>query len=143
MFRHLLVPLDGSRHAEQALPVAALLAHASQGTITLVQVIETARKTSLSSSPEPLDARVTTSKSYLEQLLELSVSSQHLQAAQEKLRKDTLAQLYLAEGQYSRATRYLAFLLVKYGRGGVIVGNPSHMGKSGAPQALPYTGLEG
>lgn len=73
----------------------------------------------------------------------LSVSSQHLQAAQEKLRKDTLAQLYRAEGQYSRATRYLAFLLVKYGRGGVIVGNPSHLGEDGAPQTLPYTGLEG
>ncbi len=67
----------------------------------------------------------------------------HLQAVQEKLRQDTLAQLDRAEGQYSRTTRYLAFLLVKYGRGGAIVGNPSIIGKDGVPQALPYTGLEG
>lgn len=40
MFRHILVPLDGSARAEQALPVAARLARASQGTITLLQVID-------------------------------------------------------------------------------------------------------
>lgn len=40
MFRHILVPLDGSARAEQALPVAARLARASQGTVTLLQVID-------------------------------------------------------------------------------------------------------
>lgn len=39
MFQHLLVPLDGSSRAEQALPVAARLARASGGTITLFTVI--------------------------------------------------------------------------------------------------------
>lgn len=42
MFQHLLVPLDGSTRAEQVLPVAARLARASQGTITLVRVIDLA-----------------------------------------------------------------------------------------------------
>lgn len=40
MFRHLLVPLDGSSRAEQVLPVAARLARASQGTITLLRVVD-------------------------------------------------------------------------------------------------------
>jgi len=71
------------------------------------------------------------------------LSSQQFQVEQQKLRESTLAQLYQQEGQYSRATRYLAFLLVRLRRGGEIVGNPSHGGKNGARQELPYTGLEG
>lgn len=39
MFRRILVPLDGSPRAEQALPVAARLAHASGGTIVLLRVV--------------------------------------------------------------------------------------------------------
>lgn len=39
MFEHLLVPLDGSARAEQVLPVAARLARASGGRITLLTVI--------------------------------------------------------------------------------------------------------
>ena len=39
MFHHILVPLDGSTHAEQALPVAARVAHASGGRIMLLQVV--------------------------------------------------------------------------------------------------------
>lgn len=69
MFRHLLVPLDGSSHAEQALPVAARLAHASKGAITLVQVVDTTRKLSSSSPLEAPDARVTASENYLKQLI--------------------------------------------------------------------------
>jgi len=38
MFRHILVPLDGSSLAEQALPLAARLAKVSGGTITLLRV---------------------------------------------------------------------------------------------------------
>lgn len=40
MFSHIVVPLDGSERAEQVLPVAARLARASRGTITLVQVVD-------------------------------------------------------------------------------------------------------
>jgi nucleotide-binding universal stress UspA family protein len=39
MFQHILVPLDGSSRAEQALPLAAHIARRTGGTITLLQVI--------------------------------------------------------------------------------------------------------
>lgn len=39
MFDRILVPLDGSRRAEQALPIAARLARASRGTIVLLRVV--------------------------------------------------------------------------------------------------------
>ncbi len=38
MFRHILVPLDGSSLAEQALPLAARLAKASGGVLTLLRI---------------------------------------------------------------------------------------------------------
>jgi nucleotide-binding universal stress UspA family protein len=40
MFKHLLVPLDGSRLAEAALPAAAFLAERLNATITLVHIVE-------------------------------------------------------------------------------------------------------
>ena len=40
MFKRILVPLDGSQRAERALPVAARLARASQGTLIVVQVLD-------------------------------------------------------------------------------------------------------
>jgi nucleotide-binding universal stress UspA family protein len=45
MFQRLLVPLDGSPRAEQALPVAARLAQATQATMILLQVIPTREET--------------------------------------------------------------------------------------------------
>jgi nucleotide-binding universal stress UspA family protein len=39
MFKTILVPLDGSPRAEQALAVAARLARASEGSLALVQVV--------------------------------------------------------------------------------------------------------
>lgn len=39
MFQHILVPLDGSDGAEQAIPVAARLARASGGVVILMQVV--------------------------------------------------------------------------------------------------------
>ncbi len=44
MFQHILVPLDGSSRAEHILPVAARLARASGGDITLVQVVNLVRE---------------------------------------------------------------------------------------------------
>jgi len=38
MFKHILVPLDGSTLAEHALPVAARIARATDGSVLLVQV---------------------------------------------------------------------------------------------------------
>ena len=42
MFKHLLVPLDGSRLAEAAVPLAAALAGKAQARVTLLHVIERA-----------------------------------------------------------------------------------------------------
>ena len=39
MFRHIVIPLDGSPRAEAALPVAARLARASGGQLTLLRVV--------------------------------------------------------------------------------------------------------
>lgn len=40
MFKRILVPLDGSERAEQALPVAARLARSSGGSVILLQVVD-------------------------------------------------------------------------------------------------------
>lgn len=40
MFRHLLIPLDGSKMAEAALPAAAFLAEKFAGRVTLMHVVE-------------------------------------------------------------------------------------------------------
>lgn len=62
---------------------------------------------------------------------------------QEVLRSTIMAQLYADEGSHSRDSRYLAFLLLKAGRAGEIVGNPYALSDDGRPRELPYTGLEG
>lgn len=70
MFHHILVPLDGSRYAEQALPVAARLAQASHGTITLVQIIDPINNAASASSSKDLEKRTFASRGYLEQVLQ-------------------------------------------------------------------------
>ncbi len=40
MFRHLLVPLDGTPTVERSIPVAARLARAAQGSLILLRVID-------------------------------------------------------------------------------------------------------
>lgn len=54
MFQHVLVPLDGSFRAEQALPVAARLARASGGSLLLVRVVSPPIDYSGGLSPVPL-----------------------------------------------------------------------------------------
>ncbi len=62
MFQHILVPLDGSQRAERAIPVAARLARASGGSITLLRIIASPFEPgwqaidSPASMQEPLDA---------------------------------------------------------------------------------------
>jgi nucleotide-binding universal stress UspA family protein len=53
MFKHILVPLDGSRRAEQAIPVAAALARASHGSILLLRVVETGNLAGFASLQAP------------------------------------------------------------------------------------------
>jgi len=74
MFTHILVPLDGSRRAEQALPVAARLAHASGGTVVLLQVVSMANQFISYVAMEPIitqrliDFRLEEAKDYLSDL---------------------------------------------------------------------------
>ncbi|HLZ59926.1 MAG TPA: universal stress protein [Ktedonosporobacter sp.] len=44
MFKKILVPLDGSERSERAIPLAARIAHASGGSVVLLQVISPLRE---------------------------------------------------------------------------------------------------
>ena len=61
----------------------------------------------------------------------------------EKFKNRVFAQLYNDDEKYSPETRYRAFLVVKHGKAGEIVGNPYYVDADGQQQELPYTGLEG
>lgn len=69
MFRHILVPLDGSTRAEQALPVAARIARATSGTVTLLRIVPDMEHADADSVPVPLDvtleADIAAAKDYL------------------------------------------------------------------------------
>src|ERR1700733_11320264 len=81
MFKRILVPLDGSRQAEQALPIAARLARFSGGYIYLVQVISTAFASLPSTPAKPLLTQTvggtdqTQVESYLRALVESELLS--------------------------------------------------------------------
>jgi len=71
------------------------------------------------------------------------LTEQEKRERREAIRNGILAQLYRDEETQSLDKRYLAFLLLKRGRGGAIVGDPSALGERIKRQELPYTGLEG
>src|SRR5436309_505495 len=54
MFERIVVPLDGSPRAEQALPVAARIARASGGSIHVLQVVSPPIDYSGGMAPAPL-----------------------------------------------------------------------------------------
>lgn len=68
MFRHILLPLDGTRQAEQALPVAARLARATEGEVILMQVIDPAHTLPGMRLSMTMEERITAGRSYLEQV---------------------------------------------------------------------------
>src|SRR5258708_33699753 len=74
MFQRILVPLDGSTRAEQALPVAARLAHASSGTIVLLRIVNLASQFVSYVALEPIttqaviDTQLEEAKNYLDNL---------------------------------------------------------------------------
>lgn len=74
MFKQILVPLDGSTRAEQALSVAARLVRASNGTVTLVQAVSPPTEFMASVGtivlPDILDENVPAAKEYLEGVVE-------------------------------------------------------------------------
>lgn len=70
MYKRILVPLDGSQRAERALPVAARIARASQGTVVLLQVVNISMQygsplAPTTYSPEMLDTEETGARDYL------------------------------------------------------------------------------
>lgn len=75
MFHHILVPLDGSPRAEQALPVALRLASASGATLTLLRVITPLLEFDLNPVKLsrhinlPLDADIARANEYLTQVI--------------------------------------------------------------------------
>jgi nucleotide-binding universal stress UspA family protein len=74
MFQHILVPLDGSPRAEQALPVAARIARATGGSVLLVQVTSSPIDYGGGLAAVPLmndqviESEMTTATSYLTEL---------------------------------------------------------------------------
>src|SRR6266446_2831738 len=74
MFKRILVPLDGSHRAEQALPVAARLAQASGARVVLLRVVSMANQFANYVAMEPLitereiDLRLEEAKDYLRNL---------------------------------------------------------------------------
>ena len=70
MFQRFFVPLDGSKRAEQAIPVAADLARGVHGTITLARIIEPLAIERASEAGETQRSLFTEAKAYLETLLD-------------------------------------------------------------------------
>ncbi len=74
MFQRILVPLDGSTLAEQVLPVAARVAHASGGTIVLLRVVNFPNQIVSYVAFEPkaaqtvIDTQLEEAKNYLDHL---------------------------------------------------------------------------
>src|SRR6266567_4138061 len=54
MFKRMLVPLDGSEHAERAIPVAARIARVSGGTIIFVRVLPPADLSGYAATKDPM-----------------------------------------------------------------------------------------
>lgn len=72
-----------------------------------------------------------------------SLSENEKRDREGRFRNRVFAQLYNDDEKYSPETRYRAFLVVKNGKAGEIVGNPYCVDAHGRRQQLPYTGLEG
>src|SRR5258708_12176586 len=70
MFQRILVPLDGSSRAEHAIPVAALIAHASGGSLVLLRVVpplieDDIHRSQLGFPEESLQVRIAEATDYL------------------------------------------------------------------------------
>lgn len=80
MFSRILVPLDGSSRAERALPVAAKIARAANGTVVLIQAVSLPTDlgtsfTPVTVTPDLLDAHETTATTYLHDIATSAVLS--------------------------------------------------------------------
>jgi nucleotide-binding universal stress UspA family protein len=66
MFKHILVPLDGSRMAESALPAAVFLAQLLRARVTLMHVVEKDAPSAVHGQTHLIDAR--NAESYLDEI---------------------------------------------------------------------------
>lgn len=124
MFSHILVPLDGSDFAEQALPVALELASRFDSEITLLRVVV------------PADVLLSMQRGYAAAFVELSALAHHLleiaQSYLQKLQTSLVQQgravnvcviedAYVAEAILRAAERLATDTIVMstHGRGGV------------------------
>src|ERR1700694_936410 len=79
MFKHILVPLDGSMRAESAIPVAARIARASGGSVLLLRVVTAPIDFAWYSMESPigmqgvLDADIDNATAYLAKIAEMEV----------------------------------------------------------------------
>jgi nucleotide-binding universal stress UspA family protein len=80
MFKQILVPLDGSTRAEQALPVAARLARASSGSIVLMRVANFPMDYSGGYAPSPLltEQMIETGLDNIDEYLKMVATSEAL-----------------------------------------------------------------
>ena len=82
MFKRILVPLDGSKQAEQALPIASHLAKTSGGSLLLLRVVSTFNEFGMYSAgmsaakflQEALDKELTEAAAYLAKLAHVPVT---------------------------------------------------------------------
>ncbi len=75
MFQRILVPLDGSSRAEHAIPVAALIAHASGGSLVLLRVVpplneDDIPRSQLGLPEESLQVRIAEATAYLTRVVQ-------------------------------------------------------------------------
>lgn len=76
MLKRILVPLDGSPRAEQALPAAAHLAQASEGTLVLVNVVNVSHEAvsygigGMVLPPDTIEGAVLANRTYLHSLIQ-------------------------------------------------------------------------
>ncbi len=81
MFQHILVPLDGSKHAEQAIPAAARIARATGGSLIFLHVVFAPADVGyypggfIASPEETCDAQMMKAEAYLSSLVETAYAN--------------------------------------------------------------------
>ncbi len=115
MFKHFLVPLDGSHLAETILPVVETLAHALDAAVTLLHVVEPAAPASIHGDKHLLNAQ--DARTYLEtiaaQLRAANVNANlHVDVAQGG---DVVRAIFAHGGELNADL----IVLTNHGRGGV------------------------
>lgn len=125
-FTQIAVPLDGSREAEQALPIALDLVRATGATLQLVRVAETFRH-ELPEDPGPV-LRTPSYEAILQRFDQMEAEARdYLQAMAEQLREQGLTvTVEVRSGDpwdelldYTRTTRPDLMVMTTHGRGGV------------------------